>query len=73
MALVATTTKQRLLEYAAERLGRESLAASLKVQESLLEAWIEGRASMPDRKLGPLADAIDKLGNGKPGGGAPAS
>ena len=61
---MANTTKQRLLEYAEERLGRESLAASLKVQEPLLAAWIEGRASMPDRKLGPLADVIDKLGDG---------
>jgi hypothetical protein len=59
---VANTTKQRLLEYAEERLGREGLAARLKVQESLLAAWIEGRASMPDQKLGPLADVIVRLG-----------
>jgi DNA-binding transcriptional regulator YdaS (Cro superfamily) len=50
-----------LLEYAVERLGREALAARLKVQEALLAAWIEGRASMPDRKLGPLAEVIGGL------------
>jgi hypothetical protein len=60
---VPNTTKQRLLEYAEERLGRESLAARLKVQEALLAAWIEGRASMPDRKLAPLADVIGGLGD----------
>ena len=60
------TTKQRLLEYAAERFGRERLAARLNVQEALLTAWLEGQATMPDKKLGPLADAIDELGEGKP-------
>ena len=54
------TTKQRLLEQAAEALGKEELAACLKVPVSTLEAWIGGHATMPDRKLIVLADVMDK-------------
>ena len=48
---------------AAKRLGRTELARRLNVPESLLEAWIAGLASMPDRKLLSLADLLDKLGD----------
>ena len=54
------TTKQRLLEQAAQVLGKEELAALLKVPVSTLEAWIGGQAMMPDRKLIVLADVMDK-------------
>jgi hypothetical protein len=63
---VAETTKQRLLEYAARRLGgRKELAGRLKVDESLLAAWMDGHATMPDRKLVILADLIADLGDQK--------
>jgi DNA-binding transcriptional regulator YiaG len=55
------TTKQRLLKQAAQALGKEELAARLKVPVSTLEAWIGGHAMMPDRKLITLADVMDKV------------
>ena len=56
------TTKQNLLALAAKRLGRSELARRLNTPESLLEAWMTGHASMPDRKLLLLADLLDKIG-----------
>ena len=60
---MAETTKQNLLRMAAVRIGREELAKRLKIPESLLEAWMGGHASMPDRKLLLLAELLDKLGD----------
>jgi hypothetical protein len=60
---VPDTAKRNLLEQAAKRLGRTELAKRLNVPEELLEAWIGGNASMPDRKLLALADLIEKLGD----------
>jgi hypothetical protein len=60
---VAETTKQNLLRMAAGRLGHAELATRLKIPESLLEAWIGGHASMPDRKLLLLAELLDQLGD----------
>jgi len=48
---------------AAARIGRAELARRLKIPESLLEAWIGGHASMPDRKLLLLAELLDQLGD----------
>jgi len=60
---LADTTKQNLLEMAAERIGREELARRLNVPHTLLVAWMGGHASMPDRKLLLLAEIIDQLGD----------
>jgi len=60
---VAETTKQNLLLMAATRLGHADLAKRMNVPESLLQAWIGGHASMPDRKLLPLAELLDQLGD----------
>jgi DNA-binding transcriptional regulator YiaG len=54
-------TTQNLLRKAVELLGEEELAATLKVPRHLLQAWMSGHASMPDRKLMLLIDALDKL------------
>lgn len=62
-AAVAETTKQNLLRMAASRMGNADLAERLKVPESLLQAWISGHASMPDRKLLLLAELLDALGD----------
>jgi DNA-binding transcriptional regulator YdaS (Cro superfamily) len=62
---VGQTPKQRLLEYAAQRLGRDGLAARLKVSEATLDAWIDGRAEMPAPKQLALADLIGDLGDEK--------
>jgi hypothetical protein len=56
---VAETTRQLLLKRAAQLFGRSDLAIRLKVPVPLLEAWIAGHGSMPDRKLALLADLLD--------------
>lgn len=55
------TTKQQLLRNGADLLGRVELAALLDVHASLLEAWISGHASMPDRQLLALTHILDKV------------
>ncbi len=62
------STKQRLLKEAAKLLGKEELATQLRVPQELLDAWMGGLATMPDRKLLQLADLLDKFGRPeKPG------
>jgi hypothetical protein len=58
---MAMTSKQRMLEQAARHLGRERVAARLSVPETLLQAWIDGHASMPERKFLVLADLLEEL------------
>ena len=60
-------TKRELLRKAAGLMGREELAAALKVPTSLLDAWISGHAAMPDRKLVVLADILDRFGRPEKG------
>jgi hypothetical protein len=55
------TTKRQLLRKGADLLGRVELAALLDVHASLLEAWISGHASMPDRQLLVLTHILDKV------------
>jgi hypothetical protein len=57
----AQTVRQRLLKYAEDRIGRTELSLQLKVTESIVEAWLDGVATMPNRKLLILADLIDSL------------
>jgi hypothetical protein len=59
------TAKQRLLKRAAVLIGRDALAARLNVPATLLDVWLRGLATMPDRKLFALADLIDTLGDPK--------
>jgi hypothetical protein len=55
---VAKTSKQRLLQEAVKLMGRDKVAAELRVPLNLLDVWLRGLATMPDRKLLPLADLI---------------
>lgn len=41
-------------------MGRDLLALQLKVPPTLLDAWISGHGTMPDRKLALLADILKK-------------
>jgi hypothetical protein len=59
MALQAT--KQRLLRKAAVLMGTDELAIRMKVPPDLLDAWINGRVTMPDRKLVLLANVLDQF------------
>ena len=60
-------TKQRLLREGVRLVGIEELAAQLGAPVSLVEAWIRGMASMPDRKFLLLADLIDRFGRPEKG------
>jgi hypothetical protein len=46
-------------------MGMEELSIALNSPASLVQAWIQGQASMPDRKLLLLADILDKHANRK--------
>ena len=56
-------TKQNLLKSVALRVGTADLAKRLNVPESLLQAWMSGHASMPDRKFLLLAEVLEQLGD----------
>jgi hypothetical protein len=60
---VPDENKRQLLRSAATRLGTEALADALKVPEPLLRAWMDGHATMPDRKFLALADLLETLSN----------
>ena len=64
---LSETTKQRLLRKAVSLVGMEELAVHLGVPVNLLDAWIRGMASMPDRKLLLLADLLEKFGRPEKG------
>lgn len=64
---MAGTTKQRLLSEAAKLIGEEELASRLGVPSWLLVAWIEGAATMPDRKLRALAEILEEFGRPEKG------
>jgi hypothetical protein len=53
-------TRQQLLRRALTLMGRDLLAESLKVPPQLLDAWVSGHATMPDRKFLLLADVLSK-------------
>ena len=42
-------------------MGTEELAVRMKVPPDLLDAWINGRVTMPDRKLVLLANVLDQF------------
>jgi hypothetical protein len=54
-------TKQQLLRNAVKLAGMEDVAIALKVPASLVDAWMNGQATMPDRKLLLLADFLEGL------------
>ena len=46
-------------------LGHDQLASQLNTAPSLLQAWMTGQATMPDRKLIALADILDEISTPK--------
>jgi hypothetical protein len=62
---MSQATKRTLLQRSAKLLGKDELAARLGVPKHLLDVWLRGLATMPDRKLLPLADLLDKLADSK--------
>jgi hypothetical protein len=60
---VNTDSKKTLLCRAADLIGRDQLASGLKISAALLDSWLSGRASMPDRQLSALADLLEEISN----------
>jgi hypothetical protein len=54
-------TKRQLMERTARLLGREQLARRLNVAPALIEAWVSGAATLPDRKLLELSRVLSEL------------
>jgi hypothetical protein len=58
---LADSTKLRLLKEAVKRVGLQTVAAELRSPVDLVLLWSRGLAVMPDRKLLPLADLLQKF------------
>ena len=58
---MGASSKQDLLRRAAKLVGPDNLAQALKVPQHLLEAWIDGHATVPARKLVALADYMEEI------------
>ena len=56
--MIRETTRQRLLRQAADHIGRDELAVRLKASASLVDAWMHGLATLPDRKFSLLANVL---------------
>ena len=56
--MVRETTRRRLLRQAADLIGLEELAMRLKASTGLVDAWMHGLASLPDRKFSLLVDVL---------------
>jgi len=59
---VSEITKHLLREALKELGSLEELAIALKAPAHLVQAWMSGHATMPNRKLLLLIDALDKRG-----------
>lgn len=54
------TAKQKLLVRAVALLGRELLAAKMRVPPTQLDAWAHGESEMSDGKLIRLSEILDE-------------
>lgn len=54
-------TKVRLLRQAIRLAGMEKVSKELRASREVLDLWLRGLAPMPDRKMLPLADLLDRL------------
>jgi hypothetical protein len=52
----------RALERALRALGPEALATRLQSPPELIQTWINGHATMPERKFLRLVDVLDEIG-----------
>ena len=49
------------LERALKSLGPDELSTRLKVPPELIQTWINGHATMPERKFLTLVDLLDEI------------
>jgi len=61
------------LRIAVARFGHYELAVALRAPPALLDAWIHGQATMPERKLLLLADLLEKASETSPHSAQPTS
>jgi len=52
----------RALERALRALGPEELSNRLQSPPELIQTWINGHATMPERKFLRLVDVLDQIG-----------
>src|SRR5688572_9234743 len=65
-----STAKRQLVRRCADLMGRQQLAARLRISPELLDAWISGDVTMPDGQLLPLATTLNQLAKQKQTGSA---
>jgi len=51
----------RALERALKAIGPDLLSARLQVPPELIQTWINGHATMPERKFLRLIDVLDEI------------
>ncbi|HZE59331.1 MAG TPA: hypothetical protein VE085_02125 [Burkholderiales bacterium] len=51
----------RALERALKALGPDGLSSRLQVPPELIQTWINGHATMPERKFLRLVDVLDEI------------
>jgi len=56
-----TEVMARALERALKALGPDDLSARLQVPPELIQTWINGHATMPERKFLRLIDLLDEI------------
>lgn len=56
-----TEVMARALERALKALGPDALSARLQVPPELIQTWINGHATMPERKFLRLVDVLDEI------------
>ncbi len=59
--------KLRVVERAAQLLGREELSRLLNVPPELVDDWLRGNVTMRDNQLLSLSRALDRLSRRKDG------
>ena len=57
---MADTSRCEMLRRAVDLASLGEVARALKIPPELVQAWMSGHASMPDRKLLLLADFLEK-------------
>jgi hypothetical protein len=62
---VAEPTKVRLLRQAIRLAGMEKVSKQLRASREMLDLWSRGLVPMPDRKLLPLVDLLDRVRSGE--------
>jgi hypothetical protein len=61
MPHMGQSTAQAFLRIAVELIGADQVALRLNSPRHLLDTWMRGQATMPERKLLGLIDLLEKL------------